>query len=118
MKKHCLSSPDSRSSFGSNIWTISHTPFVQQMQRLLWLLALLARADSRAVGDHVGQDASELQLLQEMQRLLWLLALLACADGRVVGDHVGQEALELHLLQRMQHLLGLWPFSHALMAAL
>ena len=70
MKKHCLSSPDSRGSFGSNIWTISHTPFVQQMQRLLWLLALLARADGRAVGNHVGQKASEMHLLQQMQRFV------------------------------------------------
>ena len=66
MKKHCLSSPDSRGSFGSNIWTISHTPFVQQMQRLLLLLALLARADGRAVGDQFGQGAAELQLLQPL----------------------------------------------------
>ena len=69
------------------------------MQRLLWLLALLARADGRVVGDHVRQEASELQLLQQMQRLLWLLALLTRADGRAVGDQVRQEASELQFLQ-------------------
>ena len=36
------------------------------MQRLLWLLALLARADGRAVGDQFGQGAAELQLLQPL----------------------------------------------------
>ena len=30
---------------------------------------LLARAAGRVVGDHVEQDASQLQLLQQMQRL-------------------------------------------------
>ena len=75
-----------------------------KVQRLLWLLALLARADGRVVGDHVGQDASQLQLLQQMQRLLCLLALLARADGRAVGDHVGHDASQLQLLQQMQRL--------------
>ena len=57
------------------------------MQRLLWLLVLLARADGRIVGDHVGQEASGQHLLQQMRRLLRLLALLARADGRAVGDN-------------------------------
>ena len=56
------------------------------MQRLLWRLALLARADGRVVGDHVGQEASGQHLLEQMHRLVWLLALLARADGRAVGD--------------------------------
>ena len=64
----------------------------------MWLLALLAHADGRVVGDHVGQEASEQHLLQQMQRPLWFLAFLARADGRVVGDHGGQEASEQHLL--------------------
>ena len=42
----------------------SELQLLQQMQRLLWLLALLARADGRAVGDHGGQEASEQHLLQ------------------------------------------------------
>ena len=77
----------------------SELQLLQQEQRLLWQLALLARADGRVVGDYVWQEASELQLPQQLQRLLWLLALLARADGRAVGDHVRQEASELQLLQ-------------------
>ena len=57
------------------------------MQRLLWHLALLARADGRVVGDHVGQEASGQHLLLQMQRLVRLSALLARADGRVVADN-------------------------------
>ena len=56
------------------------------MQRLLWLLVLLARADGNVVGDHVWQEASELQFLQQLQRLLWRLALLARFFSRTQLD--------------------------------
>ena len=64
----------------------SELQLLQKMQRLPWLLALLARADGRVVGEHVGQEASGQHLLLQMQRLVRLSALLARADGRAVGN--------------------------------
>ena len=72
---------------------------LQHMQRMLWLLALLACADGRLVGDHAAQETSELQRLQQRQRLLRLVAHLACGDGSAVGDHLGHKAWARHYLE-------------------
>ena len=67
---------------------------------MLWLLALLARADVRVVGDHCAQEASKLQLLEQTWHLYGVLAVLACAAGRIVGDHGAHGASELQLLKQ------------------
>ena len=85
---------------------------------MLWLLALLARADVRVVGDHVAQEASERQLLEQTWHIYGVLAFLACADGRIVGDHGAHGASELQLLEQRRHSCGFWPVSRALMTAL
>ena len=39
---------------------------------LSWAILFRQAADSRAVGEHVVQEASERTLLQQMQRMSWL----------------------------------------------
>ena len=85
---------------------------------MLWLLALFACADGRAVGDHGAQEASELEFLEQRRHSCGWLAFLACADGRVVGNHGAQEASELQLLKQRRHSCGFWSLSRALLAAL
>ena len=53
------------------------------MQRLLWLLALLARADGRAESDHILQ-----------------LALLGTAAGSILRDYVRQEPSASQFLKK------------------
>ena len=84
---------------------------------MLWLLALLARADVRVVGDHGPQEASKLQLLEHTWHIFGVFAFLACADGRIVGDHGAHGASELQLLKQRRHSCGFWPVSRALMTA-
>ena len=85
---------------------------------MLWLLALLARADVRVVGDHVAQEASKLQLLEQTWHIYGVLAFLACADGRSVVDYGAHGASELQLLKPKRHNCGFCPVSRALMTAI
>ena len=83
----------------------SELQLLEHMQRILWLLALLACADGRVIGDHGAQEASELQLLQQRRHQLWLWVLLTCDDGRIVGGN---------FCNRGGTRCGFWPFWQAL----
>ena len=62
----------------------------------VWLLALFASADGRAVGDDVESQAEALHGREQAHGCVWEVPLVASADGRAAGDDVGNQADALH----------------------
>ncbi|CAK0829741.1 unnamed protein product [Prorocentrum cordatum] len=90
----------------------------QQLQGLLPLLALVARADASAAADDVQLKFRRPHVAEQHQSLLPLLALLARADQSVVAVTLGSSFASRISLNSASARCHCSPFSHALMPAL
>ena len=77
------------------------------LQGCLPLLAFLARADRRAVADHVRGDPGCSPIFKQLQRALPVLAFLARADRSAVADHVRGDPGCPYFLEQLQRALPL-----------